>query len=133
MAFSSNQADDIMSEMNITPLVDVMLVLLVVFIVTAPMLTKAIPINLPKTNAVAPASQPDPLVVSLAGDNQLYLNKQRIARSDLLARLTDAQKSNDKQVVQVQADKDANYGSVAGLLADIEKSGIHHLALLTQK
>jgi biopolymer transport protein TolR len=58
MAFSSNNHDDIMSEMNITPLVDVMLVLLVVFIVTAPMLTNAIPINLPKTAAVAPANRP---------------------------------------------------------------------------
>ncbi len=133
MAFSSGHSDDIMSEMNITPLVDVMLVLLVVFIVTAPMLTKAIPVNLPKTNAVAPANQPDPLIVSLEGDNQLYLNKQRIERTELLARLADAQRSNDQQIVQIQADTDASYGTVAGLLADIEKSGIHHLALLTQK
>lgn len=133
MAFSSGHSDEIMSEMNITPLVDVMLVLLVVFIVAAPMLTKAIPVNLPKTNAVAPANQPDPLIVSLDGNNQLFLNKQSIQRSELLARLTEAQTSNDSQVVQIQADTDANYGAVAGLLADIEKSGIHHLALLTQK
>ena len=133
MAFSSGNSDEIMSEMNITPLVDVMLVLLVVFIVAAPMLTKAIPVNLPKTNAVAPANQPDPLIVSLDGNNQLFLNKQSIQRSELLARLTEAQTSNDSQVVQIQADTDANYGAVAGLLADIEKSGIHHLALLTQK
>ena len=133
MAFSSGNSDEIMSEMNITPLVDVMLVLLVVFIVAAPMLTKAITVNLPKTNAVAPANQPDPLIVSLDGNNQLFLNKQSIQRSELLARLTEAQTSNDSQVVQIQADTDANYGAVAGLLADIEKSGIHHLALLTQK
>jgi len=133
MAFSSGNSDDIMSEMNITPLVDVMLVLLVVFIVTAPMLTKAIPVNLPKTNAVAPANQPDPLIVSLDGNNQLFLNKQSIERSELLVRLTEAQTRNKAQVVQIQADTDANYGAVAGLLADIEKSGIHHLALLTQK
>lgn len=133
MAFSSGNSDDIMSEMNITPLVDVMLVLLVVFIVTAPMLTKAIPVNLPKTNAVAPANQPDPLIVSLDGNNQLFLNKQSIERSELLVRLTEAQTRNEAQVVQIQADTDANYGAVAGLLADIEKSGIHHLALLTQK
>ncbi|ARU94497.1 ExbD/TolR family protein [Tatumella citrea] len=133
MAFSSGNSDDIMSEMNITPLVDVMLVLLVVFIVTAPMLTKAIPVNLPKTNAVAPANQPDPLIVSLDGSNQLFLNKQPIERSELLTRLTEAQTANAAQVVQIQADTDANYGVVAGLLADIEKSGIHHLALLTQK
>lgn len=133
MAFSSNHHDDIMSEMNITPLVDVMLVLLVVFIVTAPMLTNAIPINLPKTAAVAPANRPDPLVVSVDGTQQLFLNKQVIDREQLLNQLAAAQRANSEVVVQVQADKDASYGVVAELLADIEQSGIHRLALLTQK
>ncbi|HBR1414090.1 biopolymer transporter ExbD [Raoultella sp. WB_B2P2-3] len=133
MAFSSNNHDDIMSEMNITPLVDVMLVLLVVFIVTAPMLTNAIPVNLPKTSAVAPADRPDPLVVSVDGTQQLFLNKQAMAREQLLSQLTEAQRANSDVVVQVQADKDASYGTVAALLADIEQSGIHRLALLTQK
>jgi len=133
MAFSSNNHDDIMSEMNITPLVDVMLVLLVVFIVTAPMLTNAIPVNLPKTSTVAPADRPDPLVVSVDGTQQLFLNKQAMAREQLLSQLTAAQRANSDVVVQVQADKDASYGAVAALLADIEQSGIHRLALLTQK
>lgn len=133
MAFSSNQQDDIMSEMNITPLVDVMLVLLVVFIVTAPMLTNAIPINLPKTAAVAPADQPDPWIVSIDGSSQLFLNKQAIDRELLLKQLTQAQAASDNVVVQVQADSEASYGTVAALLADIEQSGIRRLALLTQK
>lgn len=132
MAFSSNNSDDIMSEMNVTPLVDVMLVLLVVFIVTAPMLTKAITINLPKTSATRPADGPDPLVVSLNGNRQLYLGKQQVERSQLLAQLSNAFEKNNNVVVRVQADKEANYGVVAELLADIEKSGIHHLALVTQ-
>ena len=133
MAFSSNQHDDIMSEMNITPLVDVMLVLLVVFIVTAPMLTNAIPINLPKTAAVAPAERSDPWVVSIDGSSQLFLNKQSIDRTQLLRQLTEAQSAGDNLVVQVQADTEASYGTVAALLADIEQSGIRRLALLTQK
>jgi len=133
MAFSSNNHDDIMSEMNITPLVDVMLVLLVVFIVTAPMLTNAIPINLPKTAAVAPANHPEPLVVSIDGTQQLFLNKQAMDREQILNQLAAAQQANSEVVVQVQADKDSSYGAVAELLADIEQSGIHRLALLTQK
>ena len=65
MAFSTQDSDEVLSEINVTPLVDVMLVLLVVFIVTAPLLTNSIPINLPKTQAVAPVEQKDPLVVSI--------------------------------------------------------------------
>ena len=78
MAFSTQDSDEVLSEINVTPLVDVMLVLLVVFIVTAPLLTNAIPINLPKTQAVAPVEQKDPLVVSIDGAGQLPYQPRRI-------------------------------------------------------
>ena len=68
-------------EINVTPLVDVMLVLLVVFIVTAPLLTNSIPINLPKTESVAPPEQKDPLVVSIDGAGKLFVNRTRSSRS----------------------------------------------------
>lgn len=81
MAFSTQDSDEVLSEINVTPLVDVMLVLLVVFIVTAPLLTNAIPINLPKTEAVAPVEQKDPLVVSIDGAGKLFINKDEIQRT----------------------------------------------------
>ncbi|GAA3590083.1 MAG: ExbD/TolR family protein [Gibbsiella quercinecans] len=133
MAFSSQNNEDVMSEMNITPLVDVMLVLLVVFIVTAPMLTNAIPIQLPKTAAVAPAEQRDPLVVSINGEQQFFINKEAIEREQLVQRLAQEKAANSNLIVQVQAEQSANYGIVAGLLADLEKAGITRLSLLTQK
>lgn len=133
MAFTSRNDEDVMSEMNITPLVDVMLVLLVVFIVTAPMLTNAIPIQLPKTSAVAPADRADPVVISIDGEQRVFINKENLVREQLVPRLQQAKASNADLVVQVQADKDANYGAVAALLADVEQAGITRLSLLTQK
>ncbi|KFX00632.1 biopolymer transporter ExbD [Pectobacterium betavasculorum] len=133
MAFTSRNDDDVMSEMNITPLVDVMLVLLVVFIVTAPMLTNAIPIQLPKTAAVAPADRTDPIVISIDGEQRLFINKENLAREQLVPRLQQAKAGNADLVVQVQADNEANYGDVAALLADVEQAGITRLSLLTQK
>ncbi len=133
MAFASRNDDDMMSEMNITPLVDVMLVLLVVFIVTAPMLTNAIPVQLPKTAAVAPAERTDPLVISIDAQQQLFINKDPFPRDRLAAHLQQAKANNANLVVQVQADKEANYGEVAALLADVEQAGITRLSLLTQK
>ncbi|MGM3190602.1 ExbD/TolR family protein [Dickeya dadantii subsp. dieffenbachiae] len=133
MAFASRDNDEVMSEMNITPLVDVMLVLLVVFIVTAPMLTNSIPIRLPKTAAVAPADTPRPLVISLDASQQLFIDKEALPREALTARLQQAKAANPELVVQVQAEDAANYGAVAALLADLEKAGITRLSLLTRK
>lgn len=133
MAFVSQDSDEVMSEMNITPLVDVMLVLLVVFIVTAPMLTNAIPIKLPKTEAVAPPEQREPLVVSIDAQAQLFVNKTAVPRESLIPHLQQAKAENADLIVQLQADEGANYGAVAGILAEMEKAGITRLALLTQK
>ena len=83
MAFSTQDSDEVVSEINVTPLVDVMLVLLVVFIVTAPLLTHSIPINLPKTDAVAPVEQKDPVVVSIDDKSQFFFDKTPIALDQL--------------------------------------------------
>ena len=98
MAFSTQDSDEVLSEINVTPLVDVMLVLLVVFIVTAPLLTNAIPINLPKTEAVAPVEQKDPLVVSIDGAGKVFINKDEI-QPDLLEFNLQAAKAKEMQLV----------------------------------
>ncbi|MBJ9977641.1 biopolymer transporter ExbD [Pseudomonas sp. S75] len=133
MAFSTQDSDEVLSEINVTPLVDVMLVLLVVFIVTAPLLTNSIPINLPKTEAVAPAEQKDPLVVSIDDKGKLFINKDEI-QPDLLQSNLQAAKDKDPDVrVQLQADNGVNYGEVARAMASIEKAGITKLAVITAK
>lgn len=133
MAFSTQENDEVMSEINVTPLVDVMLVLLVVFIVTAPLLTNSIPINLPKTEAVAPVEQKDPLVVSIDGAGKWFLNKDEI-QPDLLRTNLESAKQKDPQLrVQLRADDGANYGQVAKAMAAIEKAGITKLAVITAR
>jgi len=133
MAFSTQDSDEVLSEINVTPLVDVMLVLLVVFIVTAPLLTNAIPINLPKTEAVAPIEQKDPVVVSIDDKGKVYINKDEIQPDLLEVSLQDAKAKNPDVRVQLQADNGVSYGEVAKLMASIEKAGITKLAVITAK
>ena len=133
MAFSTQDSDEVLSEINVTPLVDVMLVLLVVFIVTAPLLTNAIPINLPKTESVAPPERKDPLVVSIDGAGKWFINKDEI-QPELLQGNLEAAKAKDAQLrVQLQADDGVNYGQVAKAMAYIEKAGITKLAVITAR
>ncbi|MFD2405587.1 ExbD/TolR family protein [Azorhizophilus paspali] len=133
MAFSTQESDEVLSEMNVTPLVDVMLVLLVVFIVTAPMLTNSIPINLPKTEAVAPPDTKDPLVVSIDGSGKLFIGKDEI-QPDLLESNLQAAKAADAELrVQLQADDQVDYGVVARAMAAIERAGITKLAVITAR
>lgn len=133
MAFSTQDSDEVLSEINVTPLVDVMLVLLVVFIVTAPLLTNSIPINLPKTESVAPVEQKDPLVVSIDGQGKLFINKDEI-RPDLLETNLKAAREKAPDVrVQLQADNGVNYGEVARAMASIERAGITKLSVITAK
>jgi biopolymer transport protein ExbD len=133
MAFSTQDNDEVLSEINVTPLVDVMLVLLVVFIVTAPLLTNSIPINLPKTEAVAPVEPKDPLVVSIDDKGKLFINKDEI-QPELLQSNLQAAKQKDPEVrVQLQADNGVNYGEVARAMASIEKAGITRLSVITAR
>lgn len=133
MAFSTQDSDEVLSEINVTPLVDVMLVLLVVFIVTAPLLTNAIPINLPKTESVAPVEQKNPLVVSIDDKGKVFINKDEI-QADLLEFNLQAAKAKNPDVrVQLQADNGVNYGEVARAMASIERAGITKLSVITAK
>ncbi|MCX7081010.1 MAG: biopolymer transporter ExbD [Pseudomonas sp.] len=133
MAFSTQDSDEVLSEINVTPLVDVMLVLLVVFIVTAPLLTNAIPINLPKTESVAPVEQKDPLVVSIDGQGKVFINKDEIQPDLLEFNLQAAKAKNPDVRVQLQADNGVNYGEVARAMASIERAGITKLSVITAK
>ena len=133
MAFSTQDNDEVLSEINVTPLVVVMLVLLVVFIVTAPLLTNAIPINLPKTDSVAPVEQKDPLVVSIDDQGKVFINKDEV-EAGLLEFNLQAAKAKDPEVrVQLQADNGVNYGEVARAMASIERAGITKLSVITAK
>lgn len=132
MAFgNSSQDDSMMSEINVTPLVDVMLVLLVVFIITAPLLApQALKINLPKTEAVA---HDDKLQkISLAIDAQGVVSLESAHLSDAaLADLLKSRAADPKFQLQIQADEEVNYGRVAQVMAIAQKSGVSKLTFLT--
>ena len=133
MSFSTQDSDEVLSEMNVSPLVDVMLVLLVVFIVTTPMMTNAIKINLPKTDAVASAQKKDPVVVSVDQDGKFYLAKNEVAPELLEKSLQDVKAQDPEVRVQLQADEGVNYGQVAKAMASIERSGITKISVMTAR
>ena len=133
MAFSTQDSDEVLSEINVTPLVDVMLVLLVVCIVTAPLLTNSIPINLPKTEAVAPVEPKDPRVVSIDDKGKVFINKDEVQPQTLEFNLQAAKAKDPDVRVQLQADNGVNYGEVARAMASIERAGITKLSVITAK
>ncbi len=121
-----------MSEINVTPVVDVMLVLLIVFMVAAPLMVSGVPVDLPKTQASALRSDTEPLSVTVRADGTVYLQEQEIAVSDLAARLAAIQAENTEARIYVRADGAAAYTHVADVMARLQQAGYRHIALLTQ-
>ncbi|HEX5362261.1 MAG TPA: biopolymer transporter ExbD [Fluviicoccus sp.] len=133
MAISSGggDADDVLSEINITPLVDVMLVLLVVFIITAPMMTNAIKVNLPKTVATSPSLQKKPVTVSIDAQGKVYIDQAEVGLDGFEAMLRGLKAANPQLALNLNADEGVAYGSVAKVMALIERVGIERLSVVT--
>jgi biopolymer transport protein ExbD len=132
MAFSTgSRAGELNSEINITPMVDVMLVLLVAFIITAPALSNAVKINLPKTAATAPLTDVKPITVSVDGDAKVYINKEEITIEGLELDLKARVASTPELPINFQADEAVPYRSVAKAIATIQRSGVTKLSILT--
>ena len=132
MAFStSGDNDDVLADINITPLVDVMLVLVVALIVTAPLLNNAIKLNLPKTVATQAPEPRKPVSVSVDAKGQTYVDRVPVALTDLEPRLRALLAQQPELAVHLSSDEAANYGAVAKVMALIERAGITKLAVLT--
>ena len=133
MAFNTKDdgGDDVMSEINVTPLVDVMLVLLVVFIVTAPLLTQAVHVNLPKTAETAPPEEKDAVYISVDAKGKVFLDKIEIAIEAFENELITRKAADPEIALNLNADDAVQYGTVAKIMASIERSGITKLAVLT--
>ncbi len=132
MAFNNKSDQEAMSEINVTPLVDVMLVLLVVFIVTAPLLTQSVKINLPKTVSTTPAPQDHLAIVTIDGAGEIQLNSQKIGIDDLGRQLAELLARDSELTVQFNADDKINYGLAAQVMAVIQQVGITKLSLMTR-
>lgn len=133
MAIQSRSDNSVMSEINVTPLVDVMLVLLVVFLVTAPLLVQSIPVDLPKTAPTAPIPDMHHLDVTINAEGKIFLDSRPVEMAALEAELkTLAQSAHPPQVL-IQADHTLPYGTVAQILAMVQHTGIRQLSMVTQE
>lgn len=121
-----------MSEINVTPLVDVMLVLLVVFIVTAPLLTQSVGVNLPKTVAAAPPPADAINIVSIDVEGTVFLNKQKLSATELGDRLAALKQTTPEVTIQFEIDDRVNYGKAAEIMAIAQHAGITKIALQTR-
>ncbi len=133
MGFSqgSSKTRAVLSEINVTPLVDVMLVLLIIFMVTTPMMQQGIDIELPETAASGSAPSEEPMVLQIDRSKRLRIGDQLIARADLSEKLKAIfEKRGDKQIY-LQADRSVDYGFVAETMADIRAAGITNIGLVT--
>lgn len=125
------QDDGPVAEINITPLVDVMLVLLIIFMVAAPMMESGIPLQLPKASAKALPKDEAPVVLSIAKDTRFYLGKEEVESSKLVSRLQSYFKDKRKKEIFIRADQALPYGVVAQAMASIKNAGIHRIGLVT--
>ncbi len=119
-----------LSEINVTPLVDVMLVLLIVFMISAPLLTAGVPVELPKTEAGAMQDVPDPITISIRSDGALYIGDAPIPFANLAPRLK-AMATDATRPIYVRADGQASYEIVARVMASLSTSGFSSINLIT--
>jgi biopolymer transport protein TolR len=120
-----------MSDINVTPFVDVMLVLLIVFMVTAPLLTVGVPVDLPKTKAQALGQDREPLSVTVRRDGKIYLQNAPVPEDQLVAKLSAIAANGYDQRIFVRGDKSVDYGRVMQVMAEISAAGFTHIGLVT--
>lgn len=121
-----------MSDINMTPLVDVMLVLVVIFIITAPLMTSAIKLDLPKTEAAKPVDAPQFVTIVLDKSGQIFLNEQVISLSQLADSLLKTAQNNKATEVQLRADEAVPYGKVVELMGVAQKAGLNRIGFVAQ-
>ena len=121
-----------MSEINVTPFVDVMLVLLIVFLVTAPLLTVGIPVDLPKVKASALTDQKDPLEITVKLGGEIYLGESKVAIENLIPRLNAITELNKEARIYVRGDRVVAYGRIMEIMSLVNSAGYIKVALVTQ-
>ena len=131
--FSKRGGHRLMSEINVTPFVDVMLVLLIIFMVAAPLLTVGVEIELPKTNAKAlPTEKEQPLTLSLTKDKELYLQDTKIEFAELIPKLKEIAKQRDDKRIFIRADGENNYSTIMEIMGALNSSNFSNISLVTE-
>lgn len=122
----------LVSDINVTPFVDVMLVLLIIFMVTAPMMSQGLDVDLPETTTKSLRQEEEPLVVSIDRQGKIMLDKIEVTRPLLKQQLQKLLPAKKDQPIYLKADKEVAYGLVVGIMADIKESGFDKLGMITQ-
>ncbi len=121
-----------MGEINVTPLVDVMLVLLIIFMVTAPLLTQGVNVDLPDARAPAMQQDLDPLVITVRGDGEIYLQKKPVDLAQLGARIRAIRENRGALPVYIRGDARTPYERIAQVMSHLEQAGIRKVGLVTE-
>lgn len=132
MAMSSGSGNGPLSEINVTPLVDVMLVLLIIFMVTAPMMTAGVDVNLPQARGGALPEQQTPIIVTISRQNDIYLNDRRTSLERLGLDLGEARRQAGQAPVFLKADRTVPYGLVVQVMATLKAQGVDKLGMVTE-
>ena len=121
-----------MSDINVTPFVDVMLVLLIVFMVTAPMLTVGVPVNLPDSNADSLPDDKEPLTLTINSKGEIFIQKTKVGFSELIPKLLAIAKNRTDTRIYVRGDKNIDYGRVMEVMGKLSGSGFSKVALISE-
>ncbi len=133
MAFNTRGNNrQLMSEINVTPLVDVMLVLLIIFMVAAPMMIQGVDVNLPKTEAKNIKTSDEPLMLTVNNKQEIFLENHRIPLESLEVKIRKIFENRRDKEVLLRADKDIPYGFVINVIASVKKAGIEKLGMVTE-
>jgi biopolymer transport protein TolR len=131
MAFKSN-SESLMGEINVTPLVDVMLVLLIIFMVTAPMMVEGVDVSLPEATAKPLAAEKEPLVVTVDKSGQVFINNLQVQMDFLQDKLKKILEGRQNKELFFRADKDVAYGWVVRVMSEIKAAGVEKLGMVTE-
>ncbi len=130
---SSDADDEVMSAINTTPLVDVMLVLLIIFLITIPVAIQTVPVNLPKANNVATQTKPENIALAVDKDGAVFWNSEKLAdNAALLARIKEAAVKVPQPEIHVRGDKDARFEFIGKVIVDCQRGGIEKVAFITE-
>ena len=129
---SRSRSRSLMSEINVTPFVDVMLVLLIVFMVTAPMLTVGVPVNLPNSEADSLPDDQEPLTLSINSKGEIFIQDTKVGFSELVPKLLAISKNRTDTRIYVRGDRNINYGRVMEIMGKLSGSGFSKVALISE-
>ncbi len=132
MAFEPGRRGQFVSQINVTPLVDVMLVLLVIFMVTAPIIQQGVEVNLPKVKAAALPGEEQQFVVSITRGSEIYLNDTRLSSDELTDKLKAIAAERPDRQIFIRADSEVPYGEVIRTMAAIKAAGIENVGMVTE-